>query len=102
MCFTFCLLSVLIFGFCVTGDTDVTLDDQSKRAVVELTIPFDADPGLVHNNSLTGSLRYEFDEVFNPKTSQDAVFLSVAKSKVLDVIEGINCTIFAYGQTGSG
>lgn len=82
--------------------TDVKLDDHTKRSIIQLAIPFDADPGLVHNNSATGCLKYEFDDVFGPLDSQETVFNTVASSKVNDVIDGVNCTIFAYGQTGSG
>jgi hypothetical protein len=67
-----------------------------------MNIPLDADPGLVHNNSATGTLRYEFDDVFGPETSQESVFGTIAKEKVLEAVEGVNCTLFAYGQTGSG
>lgn len=69
---------------------------------MELAIPADADPGLVHNNSATGTLRYEFDDVFDQNTTQEHIFNTIAKSRVVDVIDGMNCTIFAYGQTGSG
>jgi hypothetical protein len=62
----------------------------------------DADPGLVHNNSASGSLRFEYDRIFPPQTTQDDVFQAVAKEKVIDALDGINCTVFAYGQTGSG
>lgn len=36
------------------------------------------------------------------KTTQEEIFDIVAKDKIMEAIDGINCTIFAYGQTGSG
>lgn len=76
--------------------------DNSNRSIVELDIPLDADPGLVHNNAATGTLKYEFDHIFNATATQEDVFQTIAKDKVLDALEGVNCTVFAYGQTGSG
>ena len=62
----------------------------------------DADPGILHNNSASGVLRFEFDQIFGASVKQEQLFDVVARQKVLDVFEGVNCTIFAYGQTGSG
>ncbi len=67
-----------------------------------IDIPSDADPGLVHNNSQTGKLKFEFDRVFDVDATQDEVFAAIAQTKVHEALDGINCTIFAYGQTGSG
>lgn len=78
------------------------MEDGTKRSAVEIEIPLDADPGLVHNNSASGNFRFEYDHIFPPQITQDEVFQIVAKEKVLDALDGINCTIFAYGQTGSG
>jgi len=66
-----------------------------------MEIPVDADPGIVHNN-LSGKITFEFDGIFCQEASQDEIYETVVKSKVLDSINGINSTIFAYGQTGSG
>jgi kinesin family member 6/9 len=69
--------------------------------VLQIKIPDDADPGVAHNNA-SGILEYEFDKIFSGDTSQDVIFESIAKDKVMDTFNGINSTIFAYGQTGSG
>lgn len=45
--------------------------------------------------------KYEFDKVFNPKTSQEQVFDEV-KGLATSILDGYNVCIFAYGQTGSG
>ena len=42
-------------------------------------------------------LRYEFDHIFDTKTTQDEVFRLLAQDKIHDVLDGINSTIFAYG-----
>ena len=69
--------------------------------MLQIKIPDDADPGVSHNNA-SGILEYEFDKIFNADTSQDVIFESIARDKVMDTFNGINSTIFAYGQTGSG
>jgi kinesin family protein 6/9 len=81
---------------------DIKLADGNQRSTIDLVIPPDADPGLVHNNSATGKLRYEFDHVFDSETTQEEIFDMVAKEKIHGVLEGFSCTVFAYGQTGSG
>jgi kinesin family protein 6/9 len=81
---------------------DIRLADGSSRSIIDLVIPPDADPGLVHNNSATGKLRYEFDHVFDANATQEELYNMVAKEKILGVMEGFSCTVFAYGQTGSG
>jgi kinesin family protein 5 len=45
---------------------------------------------------------FTFDQVFQPKTPQSAVFDFVGKSIIEDVIGGYNGTMIAYGQTGTG
>lgn len=84
--------------FCV----DYKVENDEPRSIFELQIPIDADPGLVHNNSLSGLLKFEFDRVFPENSTQEDLFNVVAKEKISAIFEGINCTIFAYGQTGSG
>eukprot|EP01038_Epipyxis_sp_PR26KG_P011639 gene11639-15589_t len=81
---------------------DITIADGNKRSIIDIEIPPDADPGIVHNNSLSGKLRFEFDKIFDDNTTQEEIFDQIAKDKVLGAMDGINCTIFAYGQTGSG
>jgi len=81
---------------------EVVNTPQPECASILFDIPPDADPGLVHNNSLSGKLKFEFDKVFDQNTTQEEIFDNVAKDKIMEAIDGINCTIFAYGQTGSG
>lgn len=53
-------------------------------------------------NHSNNNLVFTFDYVFNPNTSQQAVFDLVGSETISDIMEGYNGTIFAYGQTGSG
>ena len=49
-----------------------------------------------------GAVRYDFDGVFNHKTTQIEIFEKSVKGIVQGVMEGFNGTVFAYGQTSSG
>lgn len=44
---------------------------------------------------------FEFDRVFGPESSQEAVFEDVAQLTT-SALDGYNVCIFAYGQTGMG
>ncbi len=93
---------ILLFLLISSCDADVAIPGKSARSIISFEIPNDADPGIVHNNGLSGKLRFEFDRVFDETTTQEAIFEGAARTKILDAFDGINCTIFAYGQTGSG
>ena len=80
---------------------EAELRDGSTRGLFELSIPPDAAPGLVHNNT-SGKVSYEFDAIFNEEATQEDVFEVIARDKVENLMNGENSTIFAYGQTGSG
>jgi len=47
------------------------------------------------------TLKFEFDQVYNPKTDQAQVSED-ATEYIQSVMDGYNVSIFAYGQTGSG
>ncbi len=79
---------------------DVT--ESERKEFIDIDIPLDADPGLLHNNSYSGSLQFQFDRIFGTRSSQEEIFNSVAKPKVNGIFDGVNGTVFAYGQTGSG
>jgi len=56
-------------------------------------------------NKATGStepIDYTFDATFDPRTTQESVYLTAVEPIVDSVMEGYNGTIFAYGQTSSG
>ena len=52
-------------------------------------------------NSRTKEM-YQFDRVFGPEVSTDAIFSEQVKALVQNAMSGINTTVFAYGQTSSG
>jgi hypothetical protein len=80
--------------------SDVESDDSDgSRALLHVKLPPDSNISFVSD---TGYIKFEFDRVFDGNTSQTALFDAVARSKVDDVLDGINSTIFAYGQTGTG
>ncbi len=54
----------------------------------------DVEPFCVHQV-------WEFDQVFQPGTSNETVFAQIAPL-LTSVLDGYNVCIFAYGQTGSG
>jgi len=74
---------------------------QETRGIIDLAIPMDAHPGLIHANS-SGVVSFEFDQVFDENVNQETVFDSIAREKIINLLQGENSTIFAYGQTGSG
>ena len=47
-------------------------------------------------------MKFEFDHIFFPETSQEEVFRIAAKPIIDDLLQGFNGTILAYGQTSSG
>ena len=49
-----------------------------------------------------GQIKYNYDGIFNHKTSQEEIFDKSVKGIVEGVMEGFNGTVFAYGQTSSG
>ena len=66
------------------------------------SVPPDVDPGIVHYNNDQAEASFEFNHVFDVDATQEDVFEEVAATKVMQVLAGVNCTVFAYGQTGSG
>ena len=73
-----------------------------QRDVLKVTIPPDVDPGIVHYNNDQAEANFEFNQVFDINATQEDVFEEVVATKVMQVLAGVNCTVFAYGQTGSG
>ena len=67
---------------------------------ISFQIPKTGNEGLVNNRK--DIYHFKFNQIFQPNSSQDDVFIQVASSVIDNVIEGYNGTIFAYGQTSSG
>mmetsp|Transcript_30539 Transcript_30539/g.74381 ORF Transcript_30539/g.74381 Transcript_30539/m.74381 type:complete len:1391 (+) Transcript_30539:190-4362(+) len=72
----------------INDEAKLNFSDDSKSVVV--------NGGGVRNR------RFNFDYVFPPNSTQEQLFINVAKATVDDILAGYNGTIFAYGQTGSG
>jgi kinesin family protein 5 len=49
-----------------------------------------------------GQIKYNFDGIFDHKSSQADIFERSAKGIVEGVMQGFNGTVLAYGQTSSG
>uniref|UniRef100_A0A7S0WQ45 Kinesin motor domain-containing protein n=1 Tax=Chlamydomonas leiostraca TaxID=1034604 RepID=A0A7S0WQ45_9CHLO len=77
-------------------------------------LPFETDKGQAFGLNLPDELtvthawkdekkprEYNFDQVFNPAVSQEAVFEDT-RHLIQSAVDGYNVCIFAYGQTGSG
>merc|ERR1719210_3148878 len=45
---------------------------------------------------------WQFNEIFQPDSTQEKVFMSGIRDLVVSMIDGYNVCIFAYGQTGAG
>ena len=50
----------------------------------------------------TGDITFNFDRIFDMKSSQKDLFTNVAKETLSDVLAGYNGTILTYGQSSSG
>lgn len=83
---------------------------KSERREDSIFTYNDMDPGQIEVGEPTLSVRgerqvrrYEFnyDRVFGPETSQDAIFEELSQL-VQSALDGYSCCVFAYGQTGSG
>ena len=62
---------------------------------------FPADGEIAVTNSRRQRKVWEFDQVFQPGTTNETVFSDIAPL-LTSVLDGYNVCIFAYGQTGSG
>jgi kinesin family protein 18/19 len=58
--------------------------------------------GAVLKSEMGSVNEYQFDEAFDERVSQEAVYARTAKRLIPSVLEGFNVTVFAYGATGSG
>lgn len=48
------------------------------------------------------SQTFTFDQIFDPNSNQETVFIEAVRPLVKYVKQGYNGTVFAYGQTGTG
>ncbi|CAG9322018.1 unnamed protein product [Blepharisma stoltei] len=81
------------------------LNEKEKEISMQTCIDFSSDCKTVTVQSHTENaepLKFNFDHVFDPSSSQSSVYEISAKPIVEAVTQGFNGTIFAYGQTSSG
>ncbi|GBG25250.1 Kinesin-like protein [Hondaea fermentalgiana] len=80
-------------------------EDMRPAVRTEPQSPTKDEPAHLHVYPSRGSQfakRFRFDHVFGPEASQTAVYETLAKPIVADVLQGMNGAIIAYGQTGTG
>eukprot|EP01059_Diplonema_ambulator_P011714 TRINITY_DN2175_c0_g2_i1.p1 TRINITY_DN2175_c0_g2~~TRINITY_DN2175_c0_g2_i1.p1 ORF type:complete len:880 (+),score=295.06 TRINITY_DN2175_c0_g2_i1:340-2640(+) len=76
--------------------------EVQEHHATDVTSYPDADEIVItDDNARVKQKKYEFDRVYQPDESQEAVFVDTSPL-IESVIDGYNVTIFAYGQTGSG
>lgn len=81
------------------------LNQKEKEISMQICVEFSSDNKTVLVKSAAQNddpLKFNFDYVFNPDSSQKAVYDIAAKPTVEAVMQGFNGTVFAYGQTSSG
>lgn len=66
-----------------------------------LEIPSDKKSVTVSDSKAGKILRFQFDEVFGPQTTQKQIYEAI-RPMMDEVFQGYSCTIMTYGQTGSG
>jgi kinesin family protein C2/C3 len=91
----------------VLPDEKKMAEEKSGAAGSEVVTDFPSESGgrdivVRREGSREGSdAKFEFDKVFDPQSTQEEVFNTVAPL-IVSVMDGVSVTLFAYGQTGSG
>lgn len=78
------------------------LNDKEKQIANNICVDFDPDSKTVSMKSENEPLRFSFDYVFDPASSQADIYKISALPIIGAVMQGFNGTVFAYGQTSSG
>ena len=74
--------------------------DPNQKNKISIYIPDDLRQGYINN--MKKSYEFKFTGIFEPKTTQEQIFLKLGNKVITNSLEGYNSTIFCYGQTGSG
>ncbi|EKX36831.1 hypothetical protein GUITHDRAFT_89903 [Guillardia theta CCMP2712] len=77
--------------------SDMTFGRSGDRPSILISLP----PPQGGRKKDSQSLSFEYDEVFDPQSSQASVFREI-EPLMQSVMDGYRVCIFAYGQTGSG
>lgn len=75
--------------------------DEKKNGTFFLKVSPDDNSIEISENSKEIQ-KFNFDYVFDEKTTQEQIFTRIAKNAIEWVTQGYNATIFAYGTTGTG
>jgi hypothetical protein len=79
------------------------LSSQQQHGLPATFVTVDTTAAAAGNSQVPlKKVTYEYDWVFGPSTSQQAVYSALCEPLVSKTFEGFNATVFAYGQTGSG
>lgn len=78
------------------------LNPNERRAVVDVVPDKNEVRVLDRSSKVQDTKNFYFDEVFDSDAAQNAVYKSVVRPLIDQVLLGFNCTVFAYGQTGTG
>ncbi|CAG9331391.1 unnamed protein product [Blepharisma stoltei] len=81
------------------------LNQKEKEISMRVCVDFSSDNKTVIVKSQQENsepLKFNYDHVFDPESTQGAVYEIAAKPIVEAVMQGFNGTVFAYGQTSSG
>lgn len=77
-------------------------NSRERKTGTRRCMVFPSDTVVETDNPPERTLKFRFDHVFNPESTQDAVYNIIGASLMTEVFKGFNATVFAYGQTGSG
>lgn len=80
------------------------INEKEKAISMQVCVDFSEDNRtvLMKQTEALEPLKFNFDHVFNPDSTQSSVYDISAQPIVESVMQGFNGTVFAYGQTSSG
>uniref|UniRef100_A0A6G1SR69 Kinesin-like protein n=1 Tax=Aceria tosichella TaxID=561515 RepID=A0A6G1SR69_9ACAR len=78
------------------------LNPHERRSVVDVVADKNEIKVLDRSSKTQDTRNFYFDQVFDVDAGQKAVYNSVVRPLIDQVLLGFNCTVFAYGQTGTG
>ena len=77
----------------------ITKTEQQNHVVRCVAVK---DGSITINDKRNKTHKFEFSNVFGPRTSQNDLFNATVEPMIDEVLEGFSCAFFCYGQTGTG
>ncbi|KAK4880193.1 hypothetical protein RN001_008339 [Aquatica leii] len=74
--------------------------ENDKTLLCRVPIELQHARNVHENESITRT--FKFSKIIGPNSNQTKLFDEVVKGKVLEFINGSNCTLMSYGASGSG